>query len=71
MSELVLVTGAAGGSQGSTGRRVTSPYWKEGFRCVPSYINWMRGPMFSGNSVRKLCKEISLIGTLSALLSQG
>ena len=59
MSQPILVTGAAGGAQGSTGRRVTALLLDKGIPVfAPLFISWMKGPMPSKNSVRKLYKEI-------------
>jgi hypothetical protein len=41
MSEPILITGAAGGSQGSTGRRIASLLLEKGIRFVRSCISWM------------------------------
>jgi hypothetical protein len=70
MSEPLLVTGAAGGAQGSTGRRITALLLEKGIRFVPSSISWMQGPMLSANSVRRLCKAISWTPTPFAPLSE-
>jgi hypothetical protein len=70
MPEPILVTGAAGGAQGSTGRRITALLLEKSIPFVPSSISWMQGPMRSRNSVRKLCKGICWIGTRSAPLSK-
>jgi hypothetical protein len=71
MSQPILVTGAAGGAQGSTGRRIAALLLDKVFRFVPSSIRWMQGLMLSGNSVRKLCRGICWTETPSALLSKG
>jgi hypothetical protein len=45
MPHPILITGEAGGQQGSTGRLIADLLLKEEFLFAPSYIGSMPGPM--------------------------
>jgi len=69
MSQPILVTGAAGGAQGSTGRQITALLLGEGIP-VRAFVHTLdQGLTLSGHSGPKLCKAICWTRTRSALLS--
>lgn len=61
MSQPILITGAAGGPQGSTGRLIAELLLKQAFPFALSSINSTHGPINSANKVRKSWKAISSI----------
>jgi hypothetical protein len=58
MPHPILITGAAGGQQGSTGRVITSLLLEQS-RSAPWFISSIRGPMRSVNRVRKWSRATS------------